>query len=102
MAITLTTLPQMDSTEAAEAAAAANEQYAANELNGIIIAKTGQADAYFSTTMPLTREEEYNAASVVDQNKFALIGALANLQVSKDHSKTFLVAWEEQYTIMFG
>jgi len=101
MAITLTTLPQMDSTEATAAALATNTFYTDNLIEGIV-AKTGQTDAHFSTSMPTGREAEYDAASTEDKNKFALIGALASIQVSTQAiAITYLDAWEEQYIIMF-
>lgn len=102
LTLTLTTLPQSTNEEATAKALTANNFYIANELGGIIISKIGQADAWFNTTIPLAREVEYNEGNADLQNKFALIGALASNQVSQDSTKTYLVAWEEQYTIIFG
>jgi len=100
MAITLTSLPQMDQATATEASSTRNAFYEANELGETIVSKIGQIDAWFETSMPKDREEEYIAGDDTKKCKFALIGILANVNQSKE--KTFLVAWEEQYTIMFG
>lgn len=96
---TLTSLPQMTNAEATEASSALNTFYEENELGGSLVSKIGQTDSWFLTSMPKTREEEYNASDDTKKNKFALIGALANVNQSSE--KTFEVAWEEQYTIMF-
>jgi len=100
MATTLTSLPQMTNEEATEASSALNSFYEENELGGSIVSKIGQINSWFLTSMPKTREEEYIAGDDTKKCKFALIGALANVNQSAE--KTFLVAWEEQYTIMFG
>ena len=99
MAITLNSLPQFDQTNATTTADAINAFYADNELSGSIVCKIGQTDAYFATSMPKTREEEYIAGDNVKKNKFALIGALASANQSNE--KTFEQAWEEEYLKIF-
>ena len=102
MAVTLISLPKMTNTGAVTATADLNQFYIDNEIQTTHVAKTYQSDLWGSTGMPVTREVEFDAASIEVKSKFGVIGALAMIRVSTNPTETYLEAWEIEYTKMFG
>ncbi len=100
--LSATTLPQILEADANASSNILNEGYTTAGIDGTHVAKVGQINLWFMTTIPVAREAEFDAASEEDKTKFALIGASAMALTKTNPSKTYLVLWEQQYLIYFS
>lgn len=101
MGVTLTALPQLSLADATTEKNKLQQFFVDEEINNDHVAKQGQIDRHFFTPMPKAREAEFDASDQEKQSKFYTIGALAQVEVKNNPTKSFLDAWEEQYDIIF-
>jgi len=96
---TVKTIQQLTESEADTGKVALQAFYADEGIDGDYIAKDLQIDAWTFCGIPLARSAEFDAASIEDKSKFAIISALAHKPEHAD--VTYAQAWEAEYLIMF-
>lgn len=94
-------LTQQTETEATDTRNALQAAYVDAEIEGALIAKKVQIDGWTAFGIPLARSVAFEAASIEDQTKYALISTYASSGQYAD-LQDYSAAWELEFTKMFG
>jgi hypothetical protein len=92
-------LLQTNETDAATQATTLNADYLAAGVDGEIVAFEFQVNNWATTTFPVPRIAEFEAADDEKKNNFGLFTALA---MGPTHTgEEFVAAWEEEYAKIY-